>query len=614
MKKVTFLFSGIILALSSCSFLSGNNTNYLNDLWLEEYSDNNKFINKEDVINTSLFIDGKYIKEDKKDFDISQDNKIEFYNDSGLRFIDKTNGYALTINGEKPLIDYTLGNYGIYFNFKDSRMRVTHELNRYNHNKEGYTIYVTEWLDRYINNELYLKDNNLEYFKPTIYEDDSFLKGYVTTLFSIKINDINEKYYPYYNIALIRKEKSYSNFTLFVFKSKVNNYSKFIDILKSYKQINKKGSPKRYLEEIEVTKKSNWSPSTLKYYEKLENQKTFDFGVFSASLCNDNSENYDYIDKKVNEEKSRLEGINGLNHTYEILPTYTHIGWYNERHEFPNRLANKYARGNGFNNLPVLQFTYQFTTNNNKVNPQNIDDNYTPMFDILRGKYDEQFKKLALDIKNYKEPVLFRLNNEMNSDRTSYSGIMTLIDPEIFISTWRYLHDIFDEVGVNNCLWIFNPIHVSCPFSNWGEDLAYFPGKDYCDLIGLTSYEMNNETSTESFRTRYLNLFNKNQKVFKNYLYIISEFACGSGGETTGELYRNEDLQAKWVEDMFNEFLNYDRNTYLQNIKGAVWFGVNDYEDDKISNCLELSPNLTKTLNKFREGFKKIEDKNNDNS
>ena len=61
------------------------------------------------------------------------------------------------------------------------------------------------------------------------------------------------------------------------------------------------------------------------------------------------------------------------------------------------------------------------------------------MFDILRGVYDEDFRKLASAIKAYGYPVLFRLNNEMNTDWTSYCGMMTLCDPEIFILTWRYL-------------------------------------------------------------------------------------------------------------------------------------------------------------------------------
>lgn len=58
------------------------------------------------------------------------------------------------------------------------------------------------------------------------------------------------------------------------------------------------------------------------------------------------------------------------------------------------------------------------------------------MFDVLRGKFDDFFASLARDVKSYEQPVLFRLNNEMNTDWTSYCGMVTLLDPDIFIMTW----------------------------------------------------------------------------------------------------------------------------------------------------------------------------------
>ena len=55
------------------------------------------------------------------------------------------------------------------------------------------------------------------------------------------------------------------------------------------------------------------------------------------------------------------------------------------------------------------------------------------------------FTNIANAFKSYKEPILFRLNNEMNTDWTSYSGIVSLLDPDIFITTWKRLYNIFEE-------------------------------------------------------------------------------------------------------------------------------------------------------------------------
>jgi len=577
--------------------------------WEDSFLDESNF-KKEDVINIKNFVDGSYIENFNYDFGRKSDYKLEYYSNSSLRYVDKTNGFAITIPNNNLTIDYQLAKYGVKFISDDFYLRVSQEKNTYGQNRAGYNTYITEWLDRYINNEQYLIENNLSYYEDTIYQSYDYLDNFEVTIFSIKINNLS-KYSSFYKIGIIKKKNKYDEFTLFLLKSNVNRSEDFNSILKSYKLIEtKKGTSKNYLNKITPKVKSNWSSETLNYYNKLKGQNTLDFGVFSYSMSEDGADDYSLQDERINSEKIRLESENGLNHTYEIMPTYTHLRWEDDLIDFPNTLASKYAGGNGFNNLPVLQFTYQFTTNNNHVTVDNKTENYTPMFDILRGVYDEQFTKLAKDIKNYGKPILFRLNNEMNSDWTSYSGIMSLIDPEIFKQTWIHLYNIFKENEVDNCLWIFNPIHVSTPYSNWGEDLAYFPGEEYVDLIGMTSYEFNNgDEKFQSFKERYSDLYSKNNDVFGNYMVIISEFACGSGGETTGELYRNEESQANWVKDMFAEFSNRNENEYLRNIKGAVWFSCNDVNSDgKITNALALNENLIKTLSAFKEGFALLEE------
>ena len=194
----------------------------------------------------------------------------------------------------------------------------------------------------------------------------------------------------------------------------------------------------------------------------------------------------------------------------------------------------------------------------------------------------------------------------MNTDWTSYCGMMTLCDPEIFILTWRYLYDIFESEGVDNCIWIFNPNAVSCPYSRWGEDLAYYPGDAYVQALGVTNYEMGNNVPFESFWDRYTLVYNTNKELFSQMPWIISEFACGSGGATTGEEMRNGHYQAEWVRGMFQDFLNYDSNPYLHPLKGGVWFNCNDYAGEQTTNFLRLDPALTETLDAFRWGFKEM--------
>ena len=91
---------------------------------------------------------------------------------------------------------------------------------------------------------------------------------------------------------------------------------------------------------------------------------------------------------------------------------------------------------------------------------------------------------------------------------------------------------------------------------------------------------------------------------------ILAEFACGSGGNATGELGRNRDFQAQWVRDMFAAFNAENKPDWAKPIKGAVWFNADDVSDGRVTNRLRFyAPDsnayddLTETWQAFREGF-----------
>ncbi len=519
-------------------------------------------------------------------------------------FNNYASGYSIAVPSEDMVPDSTLALYGMVFNWPDSKLRVTYErVTPYEQNSRGYGIYTGEWLDRYISNQVYINQNGLSYFTPAIKNDTSVLPGFDVTVYSILAKGLSR---PYYRIAIIRKEGQWARFGLLVYKSVNPDDEKFDGILRSWSVFTPRGGARNYLPAQQARENPSWNDETRNYYRKLLNQNTLDFGVFSGSMTTPDKSNYEYNWNVIESEKERLQGSEGIGHDYDIMPTYNHLSWYSEKHYFPSEMAAHFAGGNGFNGKPVLQFTLQYTTNNNNVNPSNTSNCVTPMFDILRGKYDSDFIKLASDVKAYGKPVIFRLNNEMNTDWTSYCGMMTLLDPDIFIDTWRYLYDIFEENGVDNCIWQFNPIAVSCPYSYWGEDLAYYPGNDYVQMLGLTNYEMNNsEWGVESFKSRYTYIYDKSYSVFGNMPWIIGEFACGAGGETSGELGRYQSRQAEWVRGMFKDIKN--REPYAVPIKGAVWFSCNDYSGSEITNYLRLDEDLTETLAAFREGFSSLE-------
>ncbi len=610
----------------------------------------NGFAAASDVKGVRVNKNGEYVSA-YTEFSSRHDLKLEFFNGKSVRIVLPSTGTAFTLPVKDVVSDYSIGAYRSQFTFGDSILTYSAEhSNPYSGQNNGWQIYVNEWLLRHLLNPAYYENQNLTLLKPLDFDvipvgDDGTSdgthayptvkagnltrrEGYEIFRFDVLIEDNAGIERPYYNIGVVRKVKDDRNFGLFVLKS-ASDCSELMDkIVLTWDRFDIKGTLRNYFDGGDPLENPRWNDETRNYFRQLMTEDKKNWGVFSYSMPGNEDgllpgqKEYDEYLQKSKEMQTYIEDeIWGRK--YDIYMTYTHLGWGAADdpdripHYFPTAMAKELAGGNGDGTRQTLEFTFQYTTNNNTVAEE-----VSPMFDIMRGKYDEYFRRLALDIKEYARPVMFRLNNEMNTDWTSYSGIMNLLDPDIFVMTWRRLFDIFEENGVDNVIWIWNPIAKSCPYSGWSEDLCYFPGREYAHLLGGTSYEMNNypdsaENRMTTFASHYGNLYAKNQPYFEKWGMIIGEFACGSGGnsgDSAGmELGRNGDAQAKWVEGMFEELYAENPAPYAKQIKGLIWFNCNDVDDDGIFNRLRFADpaggyeDLAATHAAFRKGFEKAD-------
>jgi hypothetical protein len=217
-------------------------------------------------------------------------------------------------------------------------------------------------------------------------------------------------------------------------------------------------------------------------------------------------------------------------------------------------------------------------------------DNASVMYDILDGKYDNYFRQYAKDLKAFSHPILFRLNNEMNGDWCWYSSLHTAKDTEIYKSVWRYVHSLFKQEGVNNVLWVWNPHDRSFPNFSWNHYLAYYPGDDVVDIVGMTGYNTGNYFSGETwreFQDIYTPLYQEYSNIFHKPL-MITEFGANSfGGD-----------KAAWVEQMFQDMKKFER------IKVAIWWsGIDRDSEGNAARIYRLDEN-DRVISAFREGFK----------
>ncbi len=543
----------------------------------------------------------------KTAFDYDADNKKIYYTESEKRVMNYPDGYQIDIPYDwEP--DFSLSALRSRYESDTCVLTVSkEEENPYS----SWETYMNEWLIPYIGNESFLAENYMRYLREPIVSE-TMLSGYTVMTYDIAIDWQGAIEMPYYSIAIIRKFYDHDTFYLMVLKSVAPTDGMIDRLIRSFKEITVYGTAVNSQGQYERIIPSQWSEETKAYYEKLCNQNTTDWGFFSYSMMPNGDELYGSQYDKIVSEQKRIE--TAIGQEYDILPTYTHLAYGSYLNHFPLDMAEELAGGNGFNGRPVLQFTYQYTISNNS----NL-SGPTPIFNVLRGDYDAHFRQMAQDIKTYEKPILFRLNNEMNTDWTSYCGLVSLLDPDIFIMGWQHLYDIFEEEGVDNCIWIFNPFTPTTPYSSWGETLCYMPGAEYVQILGLTNYEMGNSSSIATFKQEYTEVYDNSKDYFMNYPWVISEFACGAGGEktynwdydywqsTTLGCYRY--YQTSYITGMFTCLNNRDAaaNAFCKNIKAAIWFNCNDYTQidgtDYIVNYLELDESATSSLNAFRNGL-----------
>jgi hypothetical protein len=241
----------------------------------------------------------------------------------------------------------------------------------------------------------------------------------------------------------------------------------------------------------------------------------------------------------------------------------------------------------------ITELTLQIATYNN----QGLDSARNPNFDVLDGKSDELIKNYAKSLKEFGHPVLLRLNNEMNTDWTSYSGMAALGDPEIYKQVHTRVFNIFREEGVDNVIWIFNPQFGDYPPANWNNYMCYYPGNGQIQVLGITGYNTGEYYKDlygdkwKSFNEIYSACSEEYQNSFSQVPWIITEFASASNG---GD-------KAAWIRNMFYFMPEY------KNIKAAVWFSHHDMDErpgkEAVISRFYNIDETENTLRAFKDGL-----------
>ena len=430
--------------------------------------------------------------------------------------------------------------------------------------------YIAKYLDQYLLNENFQNKNRITVHSDnTTKVNDNWMQVIAFTRTPAPMGDYKKNTYVYAYIytgtqhyyRILFKAGEYSQDLMNEVYKVLYSFSEDVPI---------RGTSDVYTDYKPVVP-DNWSDETKSVYNKLVNATHPYWGCFNPLAVR-------YL---KTERTKKLEAE--VDFDFPILLEYIYY-W----EDFPmDGMKQAYDDGK------VVELTMQCSS----VMNEDL-DNYNPFFDVLDGVCDDSLRKFAKDAAEFGKPFIFRLNNEMNSNWTSYGGPVILNDPELYVEVWRHIYKIFEEEGVHNAIWVFNPNNISFPPCGYNSALAYYPGNDYVQMFGITGYNTGDYYKDlygekwRDFDEIYDEIYKNYEGSFSQFPWIITEFACASAG---GD-------KVKWIEDMFKDLKKYPE------IKAAVWFNSQDFDpryahETVVSRQYRLDE-TQQTIDAFKNGVK----------
>lgn len=496
--------------------------------------------------------DGKVVKENDftKEDDFIKSQKL----DGGLRKItDYGKGFTMSYYDDMT-IDASLSEVKTVMN--NDKMKIEVYYDDFSDDEDvSYEAYRN-----YSN--MFLEDNEDDHKKE--FESNEKVNGRQTHILGwsrekLKHIENDKNHYMSVEMESLNKEgEVYSIFMKSAEPFKDEGEGNYMDIVESFRIIEK-----------EATSKLN---ARYKLADKNLNQETKEF--FNKYFLASDKLRWGIFE---NDAPAELDFLNSLeermDYDFEFLVRYD---FFSSEEVVPvGELENAYAQGK------AVELTFQSTYDDTESGGN--------LYKILDGEYDDYFKEYAEKLKGFKHPVLFRLNNEMNGDWCEYSSYHFSKDTDIFTESWKHIHDIFEENGVDNVLWVWNPHDISFPDFNWNNYLNYYPGDEYVDIVGLTGYNNGTYYPGEvwrDFEEIYDPIYDEYTEIFQQPL-MITEFSANSiGGD-----------KIAWINDMFDKMKKYDR------IKVAIWWNGIDWDENMEPARIYRLDESEEMLDTFRERF-----------
>jgi hypothetical protein len=195
---------------------------------------------------------------------------------------------------------------------------------------------------------------------------------------------------------------------------------------------------------------------------------------------------------------------------------------------------------------------------------------------IADGDFDRYIRRFAVAVRDHGWPIAIRFAHEMNGHWYPWSEQSSGNRPGEFVPAWRHIHDLFEEVGATNVIWLWSP-NILRPVPDVSLE-ALYPGDDYVDWVGVVGYAVTERTAGPVFDPTLESL-----REFTDQPVVITETGAQPG-----------EGKAEWIEDFFGWLSAHP------DVIGFIWF---EYHPDQGASAdwrFTVSP---ETIQAFRDGI-----------
>ncbi len=167
--------------------------------------------------------------------------------------------------------------------------------------------------------------------------------------------------------------------------------------------------------------------------------------------------------------------------------------WFHSELKFPDHKVREVQK---LGKLPLIQMMPWSV----RLRDYGPDEKYD-LLRIVRGEFDAQLTDYAKAVKATAQPVAISFAPEMNGHwypwsgyfqgggiTTSYGDPQLADGPEVYRDAYRRVIQTFRNAGVDNVTWFFHYTAISSPAETWNNVAEYYPGDDFIDWVGVSSY------------------------------------------------------------------------------------------------------------------------------